>query len=121
MLLVPRLARRDEGERQRAPRLLEHRAQSRSAVLAQIPPGRRLEDDGQSVARLRVERHRQQLDEIALHELGRVATKRLDRAIQPLEPLILAGPDEAAQEAGTFVARDVDRRAVDSNPAANLR
>src|SRR6187397_1644734 len=121
MFLDPRLARRDEDERQRATSLFESSAQSRSPVVVQVPPGRRLEDDRQPVARLGGERLWQQLDEIALHELRRVAAKSLDRPVEPREPVVLAGPDEAAQQTGAFVARDVDRRAVDSDAATNER
>src|SRR5437773_1876728 len=40
-------------------------------------------------------------------------------ALAALHPPLLAGPDERAQPAGAVFGRDVDRRAIDADPAAD--
>ena len=45
----------------------------------------------------------------------------LDRAGQPVEPLLLAGPHEALQQACPLIGRDVDRREVDADASAHTR
>src|SRR5688572_26348234 len=121
VLLDPRLAGGDESERPRAARLFQRLAQPPSPVVVEIAPRRRLEDDRQPIGRLRREHLRECLDEVTPHELRRVGAKRLDCPVEPLKPVVLPGPDEAAQETRPLLARDVDRRAVDSHPTAHAR
>src|SRR5262249_55802010 len=74
-------------------------------------------DDRRSV----LEHAGQLLADVATNELGRVLADDVDRAPQPLEPRILARPDEALQQPRPRIGRDVHRRPVDADPAPNTR
>ena len=101
------------------PRRLERFANPLASLIAHVAEGGGLEHDRQSVRRLRGEHLGQLFDEVAADELGRVGSERVDRPVETLEPFSLARPDEGAKEARPLLARDVDRRAVDPDPAAH--
>src|SRR6266508_5818885 len=119
------------------------RLQSHAPALT-VParPACRDEDDGSSGARqarphrsTRLERHirkcrgledkrrtvtedvRQLGGEVAADELRRILVHDLDRTGEPVEALLLPGPDEALQQSRALVGRDVDRLQVDTRAA----
>ncbi len=118
---VSRLAGRDEGERPPLPRLLQHLAHARATLVADVAERRGLEDDRQRVRRLSREHLGQLRHVVTLDELGRIAANGLDRLVESPHPVVLARPDERAQQPGAVLLGDVDRRTVDPDSFPDAR
>src|SRR6478735_4233302 len=108
VLAVAGLAGGDERERTRLADLLEHGAHASASLVPDEPERRGLEDDRQRVSRLCGHHLGQSLDVVALDELRRILAQRLDRAVEPAHPFVLARPDERAQEPCAVLWRNVD-------------
>ena len=116
-----RIAGRDERERRVGAGVVERGAHALALLECQVAERGGLEDDRQPVRRPPREQPGQQVDQIAADELGRFGTHGRDRPVEQLEPVGLVCPDEAPQEPGAVLARDVDRRAVDPDARAHRR
>src|SRR5262249_59211091 len=63
---------------------------------------------------------RNDIDVVALDQLGRLAADDLDRRAEAGEALGLTGPDERLEQEGALLRRDVDRVRVDAAAANDL-
>src|SRR5215211_2492208 len=116
-----RLADRNERERELPARVVQGGEELLPALAAQVPPDGCLEHDRQGPGHAFREQLGEPLDDVAALERRRLRAQRLDRPVEPLEPITLVGPDERLQQQGVAQSGDVERGEIDSSPLANPR
>src|SRR5215211_179331 len=116
-----RLADRNERERELPARVVQGGEELLPALAAQVPPDGCLEHDRQGPGHAFREQLGEPLDDVAALERRRLRAQRLDRPVEPLEPITLVGPDERLQQQGVAQSGDVERGEIDSSPPANPR
>src|SRR5215211_3718812 len=108
-----RLADRNERERKLPARVVQGGEELLPALAAQVPPDGCLEHDRQGPGHAFREQLGEPLDDVAALEHRRLRAQRLDRPVEPLEPLALVGPHERLEQQSVSGPGHVERREVD--------
>ena len=111
--MIPAARAPGGDERDRRRRALQRGPHGGARLGGQVREDGGLEDERRPI----LEHARQLVGEVAAHEQRRTRTHDLDRAREPLDPLLLAGPDEAFEQPRALVGRHVDGREVDADAA----
>ena len=111
---------RDPGERTGRACSFDRFRDGRPLTSRQVGGRGGVEDDGEEVRVPLFQKLREELDVVALDELGWLTTDCRNRAAQALQPLRLVGPDERLEQSRPVVCRDVDGGLVDPDAAPHL-